>query len=115
MLREREDEVVDELRESLQDLPAIDYKFSRPALFSFKTPIEVVIQGYNLQVLKMNADRIKEYGRAGEKSEAVFSGPPILLVSRDGSAAPVACLGPCLGVVCWGAQSNGGNGIRTDP
>ena len=60
MLREREDEVVDELRESLQDLPAIDYKFSRPALFSFKTPIEVVIQGYNLQVLKMNADRIKE-------------------------------------------------------
>ena len=60
MLREKEDEIVDELRESLQDLPAIEYNFSRPTLFSFKTPIEVVIQGYNLQVLKMNADRIKE-------------------------------------------------------
>ena len=60
MLREREDAAMDELRESLQNLPAIDYTFSRPALFSFKTPIEVVIQGYNLQVLKLNADRIKE-------------------------------------------------------
>ena len=60
LLREREDAAMDELRESLQNLPAIDYTFSRPALFSFKTPIEVVIQGYNLQVLKLNADRIKE-------------------------------------------------------
>ncbi len=38
----------------------MDYTFSRPALFSFKTPIEVIIQGYNLTALKTYADRIRE-------------------------------------------------------
>lgn len=60
MLREKETEVLERLRQVFQDLPAVDYKFSRPTLFSFKTPIEVVIQGYNLTALKTYADRIRE-------------------------------------------------------
>ncbi|MEE8350121.1 MAG: efflux RND transporter permease subunit [Acidobacteriota bacterium] len=60
MLREKETEVLEGLRREFQFLPAVDYKFSRPALFSFKTPIEVVIQGYNLAALKTHADRIRE-------------------------------------------------------
>jgi HAE1 family hydrophobic/amphiphilic exporter-1 len=60
MLREKETEVLEGLRGAFQSLPAVDYKFSRPALFSFKTPIEVIIQGYNLTALKTYADRIRE-------------------------------------------------------
>ena len=60
MLREKETEVLEGLRGDFQRLPAVNYKFSRPALFSFKTPIEVIIQGYNLTALKSYADRIRE-------------------------------------------------------
>ena len=60
MLHEKETAVLEGLREGLRDIPAVDYKFSRPALFSFKQPIEVIAQGYNLQALKTYADRIRE-------------------------------------------------------
>lgn len=60
MLHEKETAVLERLREGLRDIPAVDYKFSRPALFSFKQPIEVIVQGYNLQALKTHADRIRE-------------------------------------------------------
>ncbi|MCK5353203.1 efflux RND transporter permease subunit, partial [bacterium] len=60
MLHEKETAVLEGLRERFRDLPAVDYKFSRPALFSFKQPIEVIVQGYNLQALKTYADRIRE-------------------------------------------------------
>ena len=60
MLHEKETAVLEGLREGLRDIPAVDYKFSRPALFSFKQPIEVIVQGYNLQALKTYADRIRE-------------------------------------------------------
>ena len=60
MLHEKETIVLEGLRERFRDLPAVDYKFSRPALFSFKQPIEVIVQGYNLQALKTYADRIRE-------------------------------------------------------
>jgi HAE1 family hydrophobic/amphiphilic exporter-1 len=49
---------MESLRQSLGHLPGIEYKFSRPTLFSFKTPIEVIIQGYNLNALKLNAERL---------------------------------------------------------
>ncbi len=60
MLHEKETAVLEGLRERFRHLPAVDYKFSRPALFSFKQPIEVIVQGYNLQALKTYADRIRE-------------------------------------------------------
>ncbi|MEE2839368.1 MAG: efflux RND transporter permease subunit [Acidobacteriota bacterium] len=60
MLREKETEVLEGLRGKFQGLLAVDYTFSRPALFSFKTPIEVIIQGYNLTALKTYADQIRE-------------------------------------------------------
>jgi len=60
MLHEKETAVLEGLRERFRDLPAVDYKFSRPALFSFKQPIEVIVQGYNLRALKTYADRIRE-------------------------------------------------------
>ena len=59
LLHEREGAVMDELRAGLQGLPGLDYSFSRPTLFSFKTPVEVVLRGYNLPGLKANAERLQ--------------------------------------------------------
>lgn len=50
--REDELQTMDNLRRLWRDMPGIEYKFTRPTLFSFKTPIEVEIKGYNLQVLE---------------------------------------------------------------
>ena len=46
-----EEAAVARIREHLNQLSGIAYKISRPVLFSFKTPIEVEIKGYNLQTL----------------------------------------------------------------
>lgn len=58
-LGEKEQMVMDALREQLVQVPGVEYNFARPSFFSFKTPIEVVIQGYNLRALKTHADRLK--------------------------------------------------------
>lgn len=47
-----EQRVMDALRAKLEDMPGIEYKFSRPTLFSFKTPVEVEVRGYNLEELE---------------------------------------------------------------
>ncbi|MDQ7066496.1 MAG: efflux RND transporter permease subunit [candidate division KSB1 bacterium] len=52
MVGDAELAVMDELRQRFADIPGIEYKFSRPTLFSFKTPIEVEVRGYNLQELQ---------------------------------------------------------------
>jgi HAE1 family hydrophobic/amphiphilic exporter-1 len=49
--REEELRIMDELRGKYASIPSLEYKISRPTLFSFKTPIEVEIRGYNLQEL----------------------------------------------------------------
>lgn len=46
-----EDAVLADIRDKLSNFSGIDYKISRPVLFSFKTPIEVEIKGYSLPEL----------------------------------------------------------------
>ncbi len=46
-----EERVIGSLRNRLRDNVGMEYKISRPVLFSFKTPIEIEIKGYNLQEL----------------------------------------------------------------
>ncbi|MFQ5741816.1 MAG: efflux RND transporter permease subunit, partial [Acidobacteriota bacterium] len=58
-LHEREANAIEQIRSKLVTLPGIEYKFSRPTLFSFKTPIEIIVQGYNLKSLKIYAERLK--------------------------------------------------------
>ena len=48
MLAKRESDLMARLRDSLGDLPQVSVDFSRPALFTFKTPIELEIRGYDL-------------------------------------------------------------------
>ena len=49
---ESEEAVLVELRKKLGSIPGVQLKFSRPTLFSFKTPLEIEIEGYNLKKLK---------------------------------------------------------------
>ena len=42
----------------------LDYRFSRPSYFSFRTPIEVEIRGYNLKLLERLADNLVSRMRA---------------------------------------------------
>ena len=57
-LHEKEDLIIEELRQSFVRIPGVEYKFSKPNLFSFKTPVEVILQGYNLKGLKAYAQRL---------------------------------------------------------
>ena len=50
-LAKREDLLMANLRGRFSDLPQLKTDFARPALFSFKTPIEVEIRGYDLPTL----------------------------------------------------------------
>jgi HAE1 family hydrophobic/amphiphilic exporter-1 len=46
------------MREVLDRMPGAQYTFSRPTLFTFDTPIEVEIAGYNLDDLKQTAAQV---------------------------------------------------------
>jgi HAE1 family hydrophobic/amphiphilic exporter-1 len=50
--RQVEQQIMDNLRERFASFAGLEYKISRPTLFSFRTPIEVEVRGYNLQELE---------------------------------------------------------------
>ena len=56
--RLHEELAMDQLRNDLTLVPGLQYKFSRPALFTFKTPVEVEVSGYDLEKLKKVSDQI---------------------------------------------------------
>lgn len=53
-----EEIAMDKLRSSLGQIPGLQYKFERPALFSFTTPIEIEISGFDLDKLKEAGDAV---------------------------------------------------------
>ncbi|MBU2690817.1 MAG: efflux RND transporter permease subunit [Candidatus Eisenbacteria bacterium] len=80
-----EEKAMDQVRLLLADVPALDYKFSRPSYFSFRTPIEVEITGYNLETLTWLASevagRMREIpGLVDVKSSAEGGQPEIQIV-----------------------------------
>ena len=56
--RPREEEMMMRLREALDGQEEMTWRFGRPAYFSFRTPIEVEIRGFNLGLLERLADRL---------------------------------------------------------
>jgi HAE1 family hydrophobic/amphiphilic exporter-1 len=56
--REREDALMDALRPQLDRNGDVAYRFGRPSYFSFKTPIELEIRGYNLKLLERLAAEV---------------------------------------------------------
>ena len=59
-----EDRVIGRLRRALADLVDVKTDFTLPSLFSFKTPVEVLIEGSDMAVLR----------RLGESCRSVMSG-----------------------------------------
>ncbi len=54
-----EEKLIGKIRSRMSDYSGIQAKISRPTIFSFKTPIEIEIHGYNLQKLQSVATEIE--------------------------------------------------------
>jgi len=57
--RAEEEAAMNALRGRLEEIPGMQYQFSRPSLFSFSTPLEVVISGYDLDRLRGVAEQVR--------------------------------------------------------
>ena len=67
--RSAEPAIVEGLRAYTDALPGTEAKFSRPQLFSFDTPLEVEISGYDLDLLKQASERVT----ARMRQETIFA------------------------------------------
>lgn len=114
--REREEVVMAELREALDRQEEMTYRFGRPSYFSFRTPIEVEIRGYNLRLLERLADQLVERmskleGLTDIKS-STEGGNPELQITFDRER--LANLGLTLGEVAPVVRSKVQGAIATD-
>jgi HAE1 family hydrophobic/amphiphilic exporter-1 len=78
---------IDAMRAALASTPGVEYKFGRPALFSFETPLEVEIVGYNLEDLKNVSDtlvqRMSALGRFADVKTTMQNGHPEIQILFD--------------------------------
>jgi HAE1 family hydrophobic/amphiphilic exporter-1 len=75
------------MRQELEDMPGVQYRFSRPALFSMATPLEVVVAGYDLDRLGEAAERVRaamfEDDRFTDVKSTVEAGNPEIQIVFD--------------------------------
>ncbi len=80
-------EAVDALREAAQNLPGAEYKFEAPTLFTFATPIEVEVSGFDLAKLKSVsgeiASRMTASDRFADVKSTMEAGHPELQIIFD--------------------------------
>ncbi|PCJ48269.1 MAG: acriflavin resistance protein [Gammaproteobacteria bacterium] len=85
--KESEEAVLVELRKKLGSIPGVQLKFSRPTLFSFKTPLEIEIEGYNLKKLKdvslMLTREMAKSDRFADVKSTVEEGYPEVQIKFD--------------------------------
>jgi HAE1 family hydrophobic/amphiphilic exporter-1 len=55
----REEEVIADLRASLRGMPDLQAKITRPVLFSFRTPVEVEVEAYDLDTLRRVGETVR--------------------------------------------------------
>jgi hydrophobic/amphiphilic exporter-1 (mainly G- bacteria), HAE1 family len=65
--REDEEAAMATLRGDLEKMPGLQYRFSRPALFSMATPLEVVVSGYDLDRLRVAAEAVRQQMLADDR------------------------------------------------
>ena len=53
-----EQRLLQRLRPTLESLPEVESRVSYPVLFSFRTPIEILVLGDNLEQLKLSGERV---------------------------------------------------------
>ncbi len=85
--REVEEAVMERLRPVLDTGGDLEYRFGRPSYFSFKTPIEVEIRGYNLNLLQRLAEdlaaRLREIDGLVDVKSSTEGGNPELQIRFD--------------------------------
>jgi HAE1 family hydrophobic/amphiphilic exporter-1 len=57
--RDDEEAAMQGMRTGLETMPGVQYRFSRPSLFSLSTPLEVVVSGYDLDRLRAAAETVR--------------------------------------------------------
>ena len=84
--REREEALMNQMRPVL-DRGDLEYRFARPSYFSFRTPIEVEIRGYNLSLLARLADQLvgemREIPGLADVKSSTEGGNPELQIRFD--------------------------------
>jgi hydrophobic/amphiphilic exporter-1 (mainly G- bacteria), HAE1 family len=82
--RSREQMAMDRIRSRLEGLPGVQYKFYRPTLFTFKTPVEVEIAGFDLDKLRRLSNDIarqmKDSNRFADVKSTMETGYPEIQV-----------------------------------
>ncbi|MBN2072202.1 MAG: efflux RND transporter permease subunit [Candidatus Krumholzibacteriota bacterium] len=68
-----EDKMMETIRGSMVKIPDLQYKFFRPTLFTFKTPVEIEVSGFDLKYLKKISDEIAEKLEASDRFADVKS------------------------------------------
>ena len=58
--RRAEQEIADRLRQEMDRVPGLGYEFERPALLTFKSPVEVEVYAYDLDTLRTLAAAVAE-------------------------------------------------------
>lgn len=83
----REAELIDELRQRLDRVPGLEYRFTRPTLFTLDTPLEVEIAGYDLDALARVSEalrtRLLSQPRFTEVETTLAPGQPEIQIRFD--------------------------------
>jgi HAE1 family hydrophobic/amphiphilic exporter-1 len=70
---DREAEITEALRERIEAQPGLSYRFTRPTLFTLKTPLEVEIIGYDLDAIARVSEQIRARMLASDRYTEVES------------------------------------------
>ncbi len=85
--RETEEKVMEKVRDLVGEVPDLEHKFSRPSYFSFRTPVEVEVSGFNLETLQLIADdlaqRMRQIPGLVDVKSSVEGGQPEIQVVFD--------------------------------
>jgi len=84
---EREQALMDRLRVPLEAQDDLDYRFGRPSYFTFRTPVELEIRGFNLEILsRLSAqatERLRTIDGLADVKSSTEGGSPELQIYFD--------------------------------
>ncbi|HMN35890.1 MAG TPA: efflux RND transporter permease subunit, partial [Chiayiivirga sp.] len=85
--RGTEARLTDSLRGTLERYPGIEAKFGRPEIFSFSTPLEIELRGYDLDALRVAGNRLAQQMRQSDRfvdvKSSVADGYPEVQIRFD--------------------------------
>ncbi len=114
--REKEEALMAAVRGALDRQEKMEYRFGRPTYFSFRTPIEVEIRGYNLSLLERLAEdlvaRMRRIDGLTDVKSSTEGGSPELQIRFDRDR--LAALGLSLADAATAVRSKVLGTIATD-